>query len=133
MHELSIAQTVCEVAIDQLKDHPDCSVHRIGLRIGRLSDVVPEALEFGFDVIKQDTVLAHATLSIETIPVTGRCRACAESFTIDNFRFICPMCESSQVDVLGGQELEISFMELDDKPEGHFEHPKSEITANGQS
>ena len=70
MHELAIAESIIETALDLLKKRNADRITEIGLRIGRLSDVVPDALEFGFDACKRETPLADAKLSIEKIPVT---------------------------------------------------------------
>jgi hydrogenase nickel incorporation protein HypA/HybF len=132
MHELSIAQTIYEYAVEKMDEYPGCVVRRIGLQIGRLSDVVPEALQFGFDAIKQDTSLAATDLSIETIPAKGKCRSCHKEFVVEDFKFICPECESTQVDVLAGQELYISYLELDDQSEDGSKHSRNTLVTNGK-
>ncbi|RME31043.1 MAG: hydrogenase maturation nickel metallochaperone HypA, partial [Candidatus Zixiibacteriota bacterium] len=49
MHELSIAVNIMEAVQQQLPAADQARLKAIGLRIGELTDVVPEALTFGFE------------------------------------------------------------------------------------
>jgi len=118
MHELAIANSVANTVLDEVKKHNYRSVTAIGLRIGALSDVVPEALEFGFSAIVSGTPLEATRLEIESVPVTGRCSGCKESFEVKGFVFACPGCGSSDITIEKGQELDIAYIEVDDGLEG---------------
>jgi hydrogenase nickel incorporation protein HypA/HybF len=65
MHEAGIAQQVIETCLLQLQTHGTARATCVGLRIGALSGVDPEALRFCFDALKPDTLLESATLDIE--------------------------------------------------------------------
>ena len=85
MHELSIATSILNTVIAEAEKKSLAKVTLIALRIGALTDIVPEALEFGFDAIKIDTILAEASLKIEHIPVKGNCNGCGKSFEVKEF------------------------------------------------
>jgi len=89
------------------------SIGKVGLRIGVLTNVDPEALCFGYETIVVDTPLAGSTLEIESLPVKAICRKCGHSFEAHDFIFICPNCESGDNEVTQGQELEIAYLEAE--------------------
>jgi Zn finger protein HypA/HybF involved in hydrogenase expression len=65
MHELSIAIDLVEAIRDELPRLGGAHVRTVHLEIGALSGVVPEALEFAFDVAAQGSPIAGARLNIE--------------------------------------------------------------------
>jgi hydrogenase nickel incorporation protein HypA/HybF len=113
MHELSIADTIVNTVLEEMKKRNIASVTTVGLRIGFLTDVVPEALQFGFEVLIADTPLAGTRLKIERIPVKGVCRACHDSFEVEDFVFVCPACYSTDIEMTQGDELDIAYLEVE--------------------
>ncbi|MDZ7363260.1 MAG: hydrogenase maturation nickel metallochaperone HypA [candidate division KSB1 bacterium] len=114
MHELSIASAIVDTVTQEIKRQNLPPVQTIVVRIGALSSVVPEALQFGFEAIIPDTLLANTKLQIEWTPVQGKCRVCNHEFTVEDFVFACPACQSGQIEVTRGDELEIAFLEVDE-------------------
>lgn len=111
MHELSIAQNIIDAVEAALPEHGLNRVVRVGVRIGTLSSVDPEALTFGYQVLIADTPLSGSVLAIETVETSAVCRKCGHKFAASDFVFVCPRCESSQCDLVSGQELEIVYLE----------------------
>lgn len=114
VHELAIASSIVNTILDEAKKRNLKSVTIIGLRIGALTDIVPEALEFGFSAIASGTPLEGARLEIENVPIMGKCSACELVFEVKGFVFICPQCDSSDASVEQGEELDIAYIEVDD-------------------
>ncbi len=113
MHELSIASSIIETVTGEMQQRGLKSLKRIGLRIGALANVDAEALRFGYDTLIADTTLAGSTLEIEAVPIKATCRKCGLSFEANDFIFVCPNCESSDNEVIQGQELDITFIEAE--------------------
>jgi hydrogenase nickel incorporation protein HypA/HybF len=113
MHELSIASAIVETVTAEMQSRGLASIATVGLRIGALTNVDPEALRFGFETIIVDTPLAGSKLEIESLPVRATCRRCGLGFEAQDFIFICPRCESSDNEVTQGQELEIAYLEVE--------------------
>jgi hydrogenase nickel incorporation protein HypA/HybF len=113
MHELSMASAIVEAVLQEIKRQKLPPVQAIALRVGALSAVDPEALRFSFEVITADTALAKTELRIEPVPVQGKCRACSHEFTVQDFIFTCPLCQSGQIEVTGGDELDIAYLEVE--------------------
>jgi hydrogenase nickel incorporation protein HypA/HybF len=112
MHELSIATSIVETVLQEIQRKSLPSVQTIAVRVGALSCVDPEALRFGFESIISDTPLANTKLEIETVPVQGKCRACGHDFSVQDFVFACPRCDSGQIDMTRGDELDIAYLEV---------------------
>jgi hydrogenase nickel incorporation protein HypA/HybF len=114
MHELSIATSIVETVLQEIQRQNLPPVQTIAVRIGALSAVDPEALRFGFESIIPDTPLAETKLEIEFVPVQGNCRACGQDFKVEDFVFACPLCDSGQIEVTRGEELDIAYLEVED-------------------
>jgi hydrogenase nickel incorporation protein HypA/HybF len=119
MHEMGIAMQVVEVAAASIPEHlKNCRVQGVYVRIGKLSSVVPDSLRFCFDIVSKDSAIAGATLHIEVIPVTARCKSCDHRWTITGPAFSCPGCDSGMIELTSGQELDIASIEIEDEPNG---------------
>ncbi len=114
MHELAIAENIIDAVLKkQQADHLG-RIITVGLRIGNLTDVVTEALEFGFANAILDSPLAGSRLAIERVPIAGICRSCGSSVEVADFRFTCPNCSSTDLNITSGLELDIAWLEIDD-------------------
>lgn len=111
MHELSIADNIINAVKNAALERGMRTIDKIGVRIGSLSSVDPDALTFGFDILKRDQGMAECELAIEFVATKARCRVCSHEFDVLDFVFVCPNCDSSQCDLTSGQELEITYYE----------------------
>jgi len=117
MHELSIANSIFNIVLEEKNSKNLPEIKAIGLKIGALSSILPAALEFGFDAIKKETALANTKLEIEEIPVTGLCNSCNTNFPVVDYVFACPQCQSTSVTIDQGQEMDIAYLEIEDELE----------------
>jgi len=117
MHELSIANSILDIVLKEktINNLPD--IKAIGLRIGALSGILPDALEFSFDAIKKETPLEKTVLEISEIPVTGICKSCKDKFSVTDLIFACPKCYSTSIEVDKGQEMDIEYLDIEDETE----------------
>ena len=115
MHEMSIAQDILEIVQDTLSKerlNGSAKLKEVAVQIGELVAVVPESLEFCFNVLTENTEMNGALLKIEIIPLTGRCQDCRHQFHVENFSFSCPHCHSVKIDIIQGEELIIRHLEV---------------------
>jgi hydrogenase nickel incorporation protein HypA/HybF len=112
MHELSLAQSIVEILRQHVPAEQESSVTGVKVRVGALSGVVPESLEFCFGVVTQGTPLGSARLEIERVPAVCACRACGHLFDVEGVAFVCPTCGGGDVRVTSGQELQVVHLEL---------------------
>jgi hydrogenase nickel incorporation protein HypA/HybF len=107
MHELSIASEIINLVEKEIEKRGLKKLTEIGLRIGALSGIDPEALKFSYKIASANTNLDSARLAIEWVTVKGKCLACRKSFEVIDFAFICPYCDSADIEITGGEELDI--------------------------
>lgn len=114
MHELGIARNILDIVQHSVPVDRYPEVKWIRVRIGQLSGVVPDSLEFCFSAIISETDMRQATLKMETVPTVSQCRDCGHRFTVEEFAFTCPSCNSANLELLSGRELEVVDIELTD-------------------
>ena len=114
VHEMSIAANVLDAVRTERALHGGARVMRAGLRIGELSGVEIESLRFCLEVLAADSDLAGAGFEIQAAPWTRRCRDCGAEFRVVDARPACAACGSGETDPAGGDQMELSFVELED-------------------
>ncbi len=113
MHEVSIAQGMLDIAIDNCTKQGYTGIDSIKVKIGKASGIVPDSLQFAFEALKPGTIAEKAVLTIEEIPVGGFCKKCNKNFTVEEAYVIsCPMCGDTSFSVETGRELNIDEMEV---------------------
>ena len=112
MHELSLAQAVLDTALRHADGRPVTSVT---LRVGALRQVVPDSLEFYFELISQETRCEGARLETVPVPAVLNCTACTREWTLERPPFRCPTCGSRDVDVVAGNELEVESITVEEE------------------
>jgi hydrogenase nickel incorporation protein HypA/HybF len=111
VHEMAIAQSLLEIVLEQGRLHQLERVRVIKLQIGEMAAVLPESLSFCFELLSKDTIASGAVLDIDTLPVVARCTSCGIRFEVEHYRFICPECANSAVEMVSGRELSLASME----------------------
>ena len=89
-------------------------VVRLELIIGRLSGVHVDAIRFAFELLSPETRVAGAELTIEEPRAVCECRSCGMRHELEELNFDCASCGSDDVLILGGQELLLQTIELED-------------------
>ena len=112
MHELSIAQSILEIVHEYIPGPRSATVQSIKVRLGMLSGVVPESLDFCFSAITSDTSLKRAKLNIERVETQLHCADCGETSTIDGPPLLCPECGGHDIKLISGAELQVVEIEL---------------------
>ena len=115
MHELSIAMSMIEMAEEEAA-RAGGRVTALHLKLGPLSGVVKEALEFSWEIACQGTVLERAQLVIEEVPVKILCSRCQEEFAVSLQDLRCAAC-GEPGEVIQGRELEVTALELEQEEE----------------
>ena len=113
MHEFSIMQSALNQALREARLAGAARVHEIRLRVGVLSGVVPDALQFAFEALTPGTPAEGARLTIEEVPARFWCAPCGKEFVSANLYAECPDCGHPSNELRAGRELELSSMEVD--------------------
>lgn len=67
MHELSITQSIVNIAVETAAEHKVKQVHEIRIRIGEYSGIVPQCVQQYFDILSKGTAAEGAVLKMERI------------------------------------------------------------------
>ncbi|MCM2264410.1 MAG: hydrogenase maturation nickel metallochaperone HypA [Desulfuromonadales bacterium] len=113
MHELSLTQSLVEIAEEHARRAGGTVIRGITLEVGELSGAVPEALEFAFDVCSRGTLAEGATLTIRRVPGHGRCAVCAAETVCHELTAVCPVCGALGFELDTGTELRVLELEVD--------------------
>ena len=106
-------QSALNLALEQAQQAGAARVHTIRLRIGALSGVVPDALEFAFEALTPGTLADGAALAIESVPARFWCASCTREFQSDDLLAECPECHNLSGDLRAGREMELASLEID--------------------
>ncbi len=111
---MSVAQNIIEIIEQHLPPPGTARVSKVNLRLGRMSGIVADSLEFCFEAITRDTALGESKLEMEFTPLVIRCHVCGRESEIQEPYFICPECSSTQVDIVSGTELQVVGIEIEE-------------------
>ena len=113
MHELSLTQSLVEIAVDHAQREKAQGILSITIEIGSLSGVIPEAVEFAFDVCTRGTMAEGSSLEIRHIPGRGHCHECEKEAEMDFMTLTCPHCGSFALELFQGKEMRLVELEVD--------------------
>jgi len=114
MHELSIAEAVVQAVRREALRCPDSRPLRIGLKIGELTAVDGDSLQFCFAAIVKGTDLDGLQLAIEVCPRRQRCLSCEQEFVVRDYDLRCPQCSHDRSECIGGDELDLAYLEVEE-------------------
>jgi hydrogenase nickel incorporation protein HypA/HybF len=123
MHEYGLAEEILAVALGVADTHGGRPVEHLWVRLGRLRQVMPEALSFAFTAVAQGTMAEGATLHWEEVALRVRCPGCKAIYEPEDQWFLtCPDCGAAGGEVIAGEEMIVTRVMLrtdeDEEPEG---------------
>ena len=114
MHELSVTESVLEIALRHAGQAGARRIVRLNLVIGELASIVDDSVQFYWDFVSQDTIAEGAELHFHREPGSLGCRDCQTTFEITAREdFTCPHCGSVQTFVVGGDALQLESMDVE--------------------
>ena len=113
MHELSIAMSLVDVAVEEAHLQGGARVLAIHLKLGRLCGVVPEALSSAFELAREGTELEGCALVIDEVPIVIDCQVCRAPRPAQSIQNLCcDVCGTPSMDLISGRELELFALEV---------------------
>lgn len=111
MHEMGLAEGILGSALGIAQGRP---VRRVTVRVGALQRVVPDSLEFSFQLAAAGTEAAGARFEVVGVAATARCAGCGLVQPLDGGVHLCRGCGEPGLQALGGDEVLLDEVELDD-------------------
>lgn len=90
-------------------------ISRVRLRIGEMSDIVRDALDFAWDVVcdERGPIVKDCSLEIEYVSPHFVCMECGQEYDADRLHPRCPNCGSGKTLLTRGRELEIASFDIE--------------------
>lgn len=111
MHEVGIMEGALDMARRLMEKNGGARLMRLHMTIGSLSGVVPDALQFAFQALKDAYVARDAGLDVTWVEALCRCDTCHTDFSFTDHGYICPGCGEPALTILRGRELELTRVE----------------------
>ena len=114
MHELSVTQSILEIALDYASRNQATKVVEIHLQIGEITDFEDEWMQRYFDFVSKGTIAEGAHLHISRIPARMQCSRCSFIFPLDKstWDLQCPTCQCKESNLISGREFRVDSLEV---------------------
>lgn len=112
MHELSLCRNLVNQALEVARQHNAHGIRTINITMGPLCAVDSRNLKETFTYACAGTLADRANLVIEKLPMKVRCLDCSTESDVAPDRLICHQCGSMHTQLLSGDEMLISNIEL---------------------
>ncbi len=113
MHELSVTESVLQIALENAQKAQATKVTSINLVIGRLSSIVDDSVQFYWDTISEGTICEGAKLNFNRTPAALQCQDCQTEYSIEERLHPCPKCGSYNTRIIHGEEFYLDSIEIE--------------------
>ncbi len=113
MHELSVTESILEIALRHAKQANARRITNLYLVVGQLASIVDDSVQFYWDIISKDTIANGAILHFQRIPAAFLCLQCSHQFNPAGDGFSCPECHSDRVKVVSGEEFFMKAIDVE--------------------
>jgi len=115
MHETVLMQNLLSVVEQAIENHHVTRVNRVVLSVGKLANVLPDALSFAFEAMTQEGIMKGAELEMESLPAVARCDDCGYEYQPDGFPIVCPVCKSVNFRIISGEEVYVQSIDYEEE------------------
>lgn len=123
---MGITQGILDASFQAAHEAGATQITEIRITVGELTEVVDFALQFAFEALTPDTIAQGATLVVTHVGAKSHCNACGADFEHDRFQMLCSHCQSFDVTLLQGRELQIDSIETSDDDEPGARTPEDQ-------
>ena len=114
MHELSITQSILNIALSSAENAHAKKINKIKITLGEMTGCVPQYIQEYFDIVSEDTIAYGAKLEFNHIPAVAKCLDCGKETKLIRFRFRCEHCNSQKLTIISGKEFLVDSIDIDD-------------------
>lgn len=119
MHELSIAENMLKIALDQAHQHGAQRITGLNILVGDLASI--ESLEFHWSMVSQGTLAEGAKIHFEPVVTMLYCQDCGQCYEfhpshdqVHSHDYTCPRCGGQQVEIMsGGETFRLESIEVE--------------------
>ena len=115
MHDLSFTKEIIGVLNYKLKTIPKGSkITAVNVSLSPLSHVKPKGLTETFKAMVNGTGFENIALNIKPLGLKIRCRACKDSFLVNEPTTRCLKCDSPDLDIIYDKEFLVDSIEAEE-------------------
>jgi len=116
MHEFTICQSLLTAVLTELKKNAwgRRRLKRANVVAGQYHRLVPASLKFAYKILTKNTPAEGSRLSIKSVPIKIKCNRCGWQGPTRDISFLCPKCKKADVEIIGGNELCLESIEIED-------------------
>jgi hydrogenase nickel incorporation protein HypA/HybF len=111
VHEWSIVEALIREAERQLAAHGASRVRRLYVRVGALAGVEIPLLESAYEIFRERSCCAGASLEVEAVPARWHCPRCERDLAPGG-RLRCERC-GGPLQLASGDEIVLARLELE--------------------
>jgi len=113
MHELSVTQSLLEIALQHAENANAKRVTGLNIVIGDLASMVDDSIQFYWEIIARDTIAEQAKLNFRRVPAELQCQACSETYRPTERELACPKCNSVNTRIVAGEEFALESIDVE--------------------
>ena len=116
MHEFAMCERIVRATLDEYAgiEPPPKRLARIHVVAGGMHQIIPETLQFAYEVLTKETPAEGSTMDLTISPVLGRCRACGWEGDLDLPFFECGACRELDIEVVSGMEMYLDKLQIEE-------------------
>ena len=107
MHELSVTESILEIALKHAQKAGARRITALHLVIGQLASIVDDSVQFYWDFMAKDSIAEGR------IPTEFQCLDCQKCYAPDDKALACPQCGSTHIKVVAGEEFFLESIDVE--------------------
>jgi len=111
--EMNIACAILDVAQSEAICLAGARLVRMGVRVGADCAINLKALEEALRAVRRGTDMENTVIHLMSSPRRNVCHGCGSNYVSARAEQSCPRCGSPDSEMVAGDELEISFIEVE--------------------
>jgi hydrogenase nickel incorporation protein HypA/HybF len=116
MHELSVTQSILEIALRHAAQAGAGRIVDLHLVIGEMASIVDDSVQFYWQIISRGTLAEGSTLHFRRVEAQFGCPTCGHLYH-PRQGLVCPGCDSGDVRLVAGDEFHLESIEVTDRDE----------------
>lgn len=106
MHEVAITKFIIKEVEEIASKNNIKEVTEITILVGKMHAIIPQIISEIFDIMKREVpLISKAKLTIKECDIKISCKVCNKVSYLDTPFIICPVCNSSETELISGKEL----------------------------
>ena len=113
MHEMAITMSLLDLVLEEAAKAGASKITTVNIVLGEMTGIIDQYVQANFELLSQNTPAEGATLTFQNVPRKARCRQCAHVFQPSDLVWACPQCQSTELEIIGGNELYVESIEVE--------------------